>query len=57
MNVLVTGAAGYVGSIVTERLLSEGHRVISLDNLGQGHRPSSRTYIPHGSLSGTSSIS
>lgn len=38
MNVLVTGAAGYVGSIVTERLLSEGHRVIALDNLGQGHR-------------------
>jgi UDP-glucose 4-epimerase len=38
MNVLVTGAAGYIGSIVTERLLAEGHRVIALDNLGQGHR-------------------
>ncbi len=38
MNVLVTGAAGYVGSVVTERLISEGHRVIALDNLGQGHR-------------------
>ncbi|UCB44009.1 MAG: UDP-glucose 4-epimerase GalE [Dehalococcoidales bacterium] len=38
MNILVTGAAGYVGSVVTERLLSEGHRVIALDNLGQGHR-------------------
>ncbi len=38
MNVLVTGAVGYVGSIVTERLLSEGYRVIALDNLGQGHR-------------------
>jgi len=38
MNVLVTGAAGYVGSVVTERLLAEGHRVIALDNLGQGHR-------------------
>lgn len=38
MKVLVTGAAGYVGSVVTERLLAEGHRVIALDNLGQGHR-------------------
>jgi UDP-glucose 4-epimerase len=38
MNVLVTGAAGYIGSVVTERLLAEGHRVIALDSLGQGHR-------------------
>lgn len=38
MKVLVTGAAGYVGSVVTERLLAEGHRVIALDSLGQGHR-------------------
>lgn len=38
MNILVTGAAGYVGSVVTERLLAEGHRVIALDNLVQGHR-------------------
>ena len=38
MDVLVTGAAGYIGSVVTERLLAEGHRVIALDNLGQGHR-------------------
>ena len=38
MNVLVTGGAGYVGSIVTERLLREGHEVIVLDNLQQGHK-------------------
>ena len=38
MNVLVTGAAGYIGSIVTEQLLWEGYRVIALDNLQQGHR-------------------
>lgn len=37
MNVLVTGAAGYIGSIVTERLLSECHLVVALDNLNQGH--------------------
>jgi UDP-glucose 4-epimerase len=38
MNILVTGAAGYIGSIVTERLLAEGYHVIALDNLQQGHR-------------------
>jgi len=38
MNVLVTGGAGYVGSIITQELLKEGHRIIVLDNLQQGHR-------------------
>ena len=38
MNILVTGGAGYVGSIVAEQLLDQGHKVIVLDNLHQGHR-------------------
>ena len=38
MNILVTGAAGYIGSVVTERLLEHGHRVVALDNLCHGHR-------------------
>jgi UDP-glucose 4-epimerase len=38
MDILVTGAAGYIGSIVTEQLLQEGNRAIALDNLQQGHR-------------------
>lgn len=38
MNVLVTGGAGYVGSIVVEELLKEGHKAIVVDNLQQGHR-------------------
>ncbi|HJX69748.1 MAG TPA: NAD-dependent epimerase/dehydratase family protein, partial [Dehalococcoidia bacterium] len=38
VNILVTGAAGYIGSVVTEELLKEGNRVIALDNLQQGHR-------------------
>jgi len=38
MNILVTGAAGYIGSIVTEELIKDGHTVIALDNLQQGHR-------------------
>jgi UDP-glucose 4-epimerase len=38
MNILVTGAAGYIGSVVTERLLEEGYNVIAIDNLQKGHR-------------------
>ena len=38
MNVLVTGAAGYIGSICSEFLVSSGIHVIALDNLSEGHR-------------------
>ena len=38
MNVLVTGAAGYVGSICAEVLLDRGYSVSALDNLSEGHR-------------------
>lgn len=38
MNILVTGGAGYIGSIVVEQLAKEGEVVIVFDNLYQGHR-------------------
>ncbi|MEK9533980.1 MAG: UDP-glucose 4-epimerase GalE [Halieaceae bacterium] len=38
MKILVTGGAGYIGSIVTEVLLGKGHEVVVFDNLSQGHR-------------------
>ncbi len=38
MKILVTGGAGYVGSIVAEGLLKDGYDVLVLDNLQQGHR-------------------
>ena len=38
MNILVTGAAGYIGSIVSEVLLSRGFGVVALDNLLEGHQ-------------------
>jgi UDP-glucose 4-epimerase len=38
MRVAVTGGAGYIGSVVSEVLLAEGHDVLVLDNLSKGHR-------------------
>lgn len=38
MRVAVTGGAGYIGSVVVEVLLREGHDVLVLDNLSKGHR-------------------
>jgi UDP-glucose 4-epimerase len=38
MKLLVTGGAGYIGSIVTRLLLGEGHEVVVFDNLERGHR-------------------
>jgi UDP-glucose 4-epimerase len=35
---LVTGGAGYIGSIVASHLLAAEHEVVVLDNLRQGHR-------------------
>src|SRR4030042_683085 len=37
-NVLVSGAAGFIGSHLCERLLKDGHRVIGLDNFITGRK-------------------
>ncbi len=37
MKILVTGGAGYIGSIVVEQLVKEGEDVVVFDNLYQGH--------------------
>jgi dTDP-glucose 4,6-dehydratase len=36
MRILVTGAAGFLGSHLTDRLLSEGHSVVGVDNFSTG---------------------
>jgi UDP-glucose 4-epimerase len=38
MKLLVTGGAGYIGSIVAQFLVDEGHEIVVLDNLERGHR-------------------
>ena len=38
MKVLITGAAGFLGSHLTDRFLAEGHEVIGMDNLITGSR-------------------
>jgi UDP-glucose 4-epimerase len=37
MRVLVTGGAGYIGSVVAAQLLAAGHEVVVLDDLSRGH--------------------
>jgi UDP-glucose 4-epimerase len=48
MKVLVTGGAGFIGSHLADRLLSDGHEVVILDDLSAGHvehlNPAARFY-------------
>ena len=43
-KVLVTGAAGFLGSHLCDALLSRGHRVIGVDNLSTGSRDNLRQW-------------
>ena len=48
MRLLVTGGAGYIGSVVAARLIAAGHEVTVLDNLSTGHAgavPPGATFI------------
>ena len=48
MRLLVTGGAGYVGSVVAAQLLEAGHEVVVLDDLSTGHAdavPAGATFV------------
>ena len=48
MRVLVSGGAGYIGSMVAEQLLDAGHSVTIYDNLSSGHlaaAPAAATFV------------
>jgi UDP-glucose 4-epimerase len=52
MRVLVTGGAGYIGSVVIEELVAAGHDVVAYDDLSTGHRDAVRepARFVHGDL-------
>ena len=45
-TILVTGAAGYIGSIATEILLEEGYNVIALDDISTGYKEALFNSVP-----------
>ncbi|MBU8923397.1 MAG: UDP-glucose 4-epimerase GalE [Bacteroidales bacterium] len=59
MKILVTGGAGYIGSVVSECLLDGGHQVVVVDNLSTGHRQAieARASFVEADLLDTSAIS
>ncbi len=46
MNVMVTGAAGYIGSHALRVVRAAGHAVVALDNLSRGHREAVPNDVP-----------
>ena len=58
MNVLVTGGAGYIGSVVVEQLIGAGESVVVFDNLSLGHSAAvhSSVVFIKGDLSGRAAI-
>ena len=46
MSVLVTGGAGYIGSVTVECLRAKGEHVVVLDDLGRGHRSAVGRDVP-----------
>jgi len=46
MTVLVTGGAGYIGSVTVELLRAKGEKVVVLDNLSRGHRSAIDAAVP-----------
>jgi UDP-glucose 4-epimerase len=46
MAILVTGGAGYIGSVTVERLITKGESVVVFDNLSHGHREAIDAEVP-----------
>ena len=54
MKILITGGAGFIGSHLTDRLLSEGHEILVIDNFQTGRRnnlkPHARLKVTEGTI-------
>jgi UDP-glucose 4-epimerase len=46
MSILITGGAGYIGSVTAELLRARGERVVVVDNLSRGHRDAVAPEVP-----------
>ena len=46
MRILVTGGAGYIGSVIVSRLTARGHHVVVYDDLSRGHRAAVAGGVP-----------
>lgn len=58
MNYLVTGGAGFIGSVIAKKLISQGHQVSIIDNLSTGYItniPKKASFI-HGDVSHVDTI-
>ncbi len=53
MNILLTGGAGYIGSVTAKELLNRNHALTLIDDLSEGHREAidSRAHFIEGNLS------
>lgn len=47
MAILVTGGAGYIGSVMVDQLVERGERVAVLDDVSRGHRGALADTVPH----------
>ncbi len=47
MRILVTGGAGFIGSHLIDRLMTDGHEVICLDNFYTGHKRNLLKWLDH----------
>jgi len=45
LRILITGGAGFIGSHLTERLLTDGHEIFALDNLSTGNLDNLKTVL------------
>src|SRR5713226_6466046 len=46
MAVLITGGAGYIGSVMVDQLVAKGEQAVVLDDLSRGHRSAVDERIP-----------
>ena len=46
MAILVTGGAGYIGSVMVDQLVGRGEGVVVLDDLTRGHRGAVNESVP-----------